>query len=623
MSNKLTSVSDCWDDLTLDTSRVIPQYEEEATEIVQEEFEKIQDEYDATILRDAKKAFAADLRSYKGLIVRYKTYDNSEPQVRNFSPLKKRIHFHSTPGLPRMRYFVHTENNFECADSFRLSHIPHIDDELDDRQFVKELRQCYTEGIHGADLGCGEYINDYMMYKLLLAVMNEWDREKSYIHAAIFKMFPNKYSFKELEENIFLTLKERFNPSTSVVPAETNKIDNNVQCLNHMLCAKCLEYDCIRHISSDSVVSPIKSTKTPVPIGNMITPVEPCGEHCYLLSQYPTEMFEPESEMVVITLKAMIAAKNFEVCKVAKVLNTLYMEFDEKPVKCEQWYHLIEAFMAETDKIGDLKQKRKKAKKKLSQRERYRIFCRYRSKLDNSQKMSPCKHEGPCHLSKDCECNVSNLICTKYCGCDETCVIKFPGCSCGAGSCSTQTCPCFLGKWECDPDMCKSCNCDILNIKTRADGSELPVCKNISLQVGLKKDIDIGLSHIAGWGCFIQCEAQKGELISEYTGEIISSDEAERRGRIYDKKKCSYVFRLNTEQSVDAGRVGNIIRFANHSDIDPNCESQIMMVNGDQRIGIYAKRRIEDGEELFFNYGYKGKNKEYVSVRLEKLRKKK
>ncbi|CAF4166465.1 unnamed protein product [Rotaria sp. Silwood2] len=153
--------------------------------------------------------------------------------------------------------------------------------------------------------------------------------------------------------------------------------------------------------------------------------------------------------------------------------------------------------------------------------------------------------------------------------------------------------------------------------------SNMPMitCANISIQRKLYKQILVaesdgnvilGLSFfyfnfivlVAGYGAFLGSPiAYPGDLIAEYTGEIISEEEADRRGRLYDKQACSYLFNLDTQRCVDARQFGNKIRFANHSS-KPNCVPKIKLVNGDYRIGIYAKQTIFQGDELFFEYMY-------------------
>jgi len=190
---------------------------------------------------------------------------------------------------------------------------------------------------------------------------------------------------------------------------------------------------------------------------------------------------------------------------------------------------------------------------------------------------------------------------------------------------------------ECDPDLCRTCGADsvadsavpmierarkmavclpvgllpasqaapaggasVANIAAGTASSHC-ACRNVNILTGQHKRLAIGRSSVHGWGTFMLQPVERNEFIDEYTGELISQDEADRRGKIYDKLNCTFLFNLNDETVVDATRKGKKTKFANHHD-EPNCYARVVSTAADHRIGIYAKRPIEVGEELSFNY---------------------
>ena len=89
--------------------------------------------------------------------------------------------------------------------------------------------------------------------------------------------------------------------------------------------------------------------------------------------------------------------------------------------------------------------------------------------------------------------------------------------------------------------------------------------------------------------------------ILQYLGEVIPQEEAERRGKEYDERNQTYLFDLSTDYAVDAWHKGNKTRFINHSNT-PNVFPKLCVVNGDFRIGFFAKVNIPAQSEVRLCY---------------------
>ena len=96
-------------------------------------------------------------------------------------------------------------------------------------------------------------------------------------------------------------------------------------------------------------------------------------------------------------------------------------------------------------------------------------------------------------------------------------------------------------------------------------------------------------------------DVKKGQFVIEYVGELIDEATCQERVRKGADITNYYMLTIDKDCIIDAGPMGNLSRFMNHS-CDPNCETQKWTVNGDVRVGLFASREIKEGEELTFDY---------------------
>lgn len=132
---------------------------------------------------------------------------------------------------------------------------------------------------------------------------------------------------------------------------------------------------------------------------------------------------------------------------------------------------------------------------------------------------------------------------------DEEDVIQ---CSCRDSDgdiCASNKCPNKATRVECLVGFCS---------KTR--------CKNMRLQrkeYARTKVVDAG---VKGRGLVAAGVIKAGTLICEYTGEVLSEAERERRMQLYSAAGGHfYIMGIGRKEYLDAARYGNHMRYMNHS----------------------------------------------------------
>eukprot|EP00884_Botryococcus_braunii_P002799 jgi/Botrbrau1/1251/Bobra.0163s0044.1 len=111
-------------------------------------------------------------------------------------------------------------------------------------------------------------------------------------------------------------------------------------------------------------------------------------------------------------------------------------------------------------------------------------------------------------------------------------------------------------------------------------------------------------SSIHGAGLFAARDVKKGEFVIEYVGALVPSNRQDMFEKKYLREgiKSTYMFSLDDDWIIDATKQGNAARYINHS-CDPNCVAKLVHVkDGQNHVCIFARRDINYGEELAYNY---------------------
>ncbi|MDY0082399.1 MAG: SET domain-containing protein-lysine N-methyltransferase [Ignavibacteriaceae bacterium] len=111
-----------------------------------------------------------------------------------------------------------------------------------------------------------------------------------------------------------------------------------------------------------------------------------------------------------------------------------------------------------------------------------------------------------------------------------------------------------------------------------------------------KNFLKVDKSSVHGNGLFANASFKEGDIIIQITGEVIDSDECERRE---NEENNVYIFYKNDNELIDVSD-NLLLKYINHS-CNYNCD-----VDEDENgnLTLYAASSIDTGDELTIHYGY-------------------
>ena len=129
------------------------------------------------------------------------------------------------------------------------------------------------------------------------------------------------------------------------------------------------------------------------------------------------------------------------------------------------------------------------------------------------------------------------------------------------------------------------------------------LCRNQRFHRRQYVKVEIVQTEKKGFGLRAAQDIPKETFVYEYVGEVMNQPTFLDRMQQYRVEgiRHFYFMMLQPNEYLDATKKGGKGRFINHS-CNPNCSVSKWQVGKHLRMGIFAKRNIQKGEELTFNY---------------------